>query len=189
MAQCTATSKQTGERCKRPASKGATVCRHHGGNTPQVRAAAERRHAQQVAIEQVALWGGRRDIHPAEALLELVQTKAAEVAYWRLRVAEINEDDLTWGVTLVKTGGDDRGETKEAKPHIALTLLHKAEADLAVYAAASLKAGVDEARVRIAEQHAQWAIGLVRRAFELAGLDSVRADEVLVQVTREAIEA
>lgn len=35
MAQCTATSKQSGERCKRAATAGRTVCYYHGGQTPQ----------------------------------------------------------------------------------------------------------------------------------------------------------
>ena len=38
--RCSATSKGTGQRCQLPAIKGATVCRSHGGNAPQVRAAA-----------------------------------------------------------------------------------------------------------------------------------------------------
>lgn len=38
--QCTATSKQTGQRCRNKAIPGGTVCRFHGGNAPQVRAAA-----------------------------------------------------------------------------------------------------------------------------------------------------
>lgn len=33
MAQCTATSKRTGERCKRFCAPGKTVCRWHGGNS------------------------------------------------------------------------------------------------------------------------------------------------------------
>lgn len=33
MAQCTATSKRTGERCKRMCAPGKTVCKWHGGNS------------------------------------------------------------------------------------------------------------------------------------------------------------
>lgn len=43
--QCAAHSSRTGERCRRPAIIGATVCRTHGGAAPQVkRKAAERVH-------------------------------------------------------------------------------------------------------------------------------------------------
>ena len=175
--------------CERPAGWGTAhpgigKCKLHGGST--------RNHARFAEVEQarraVALWGGRRDIHPADALLELVQTKAAEVAYWRFRVAEIAEEDLTYGVTKVKTGGDDYGTTEEAKPHSALTLLHKAEADLGAYAAASLKAGVDEARVRIAEAQAAWAIELLRRGFALAQVPADEADRIIITMTQEAIQ-
>lgn len=46
--QCTARSKQSGVRCKKPPILGGTVCRMHGGAAPQVKAAAlERLHAYQ----------------------------------------------------------------------------------------------------------------------------------------------
>lgn len=35
--------KKTGARCQRPAMLGGTVCRHHGGASPHVKAAAKRR--------------------------------------------------------------------------------------------------------------------------------------------------
>jgi hypothetical protein len=41
--QCTATAKSTGERCKRPAIKGGTVCYQHGGAAPQVQQKAQER--------------------------------------------------------------------------------------------------------------------------------------------------
>jgi len=43
MAHCRATSKGSGEPCKRPAIAGATVCRVHGGAAPQVKEAARLR--------------------------------------------------------------------------------------------------------------------------------------------------
>lgn len=139
--------------CERPAGWGTDhpgigYCKLHGGAT--------RAHGRAAQVEgarrAVKLWGGRSDVHPATALLELVSWKAAEVQYWRGRVEEIQDDEaLTFGVTKVKTGGDDHGTTEEAKPHIALVLLHKAEADLAAYAAAALKAGVEERMVQVAQ--------------------------------------
>jgi hypothetical protein len=50
--QCTATSKGSGDRCKRVPAPGAPVCHFHGGGSPQVAAAAERRV---VAVEARAL--------------------------------------------------------------------------------------------------------------------------------------
>lgn len=41
--QCTARSKRSGERCKRPAMNGTTVCRNHGGAAPQVQRKARQR--------------------------------------------------------------------------------------------------------------------------------------------------
>lgn len=38
--RCTATSKQSGQRCKRAPIVGGTVCRMHGGAAPQVKQAA-----------------------------------------------------------------------------------------------------------------------------------------------------
>lgn len=152
-----------GDRCDLPAGWGTThqgvgACRKHGGST--------RNHAKFAEVEtarrNVNLWGGRKDVHPAQALLELVQWKASEVEYWRYRVAEINEEDLTWGTSKVKTGGDDYGTTEEAKPHIALVMLRQAERDLADYAAASLKAGVEASLVEIAKGQATQLAAVLR---------------------------
>ena len=44
--QCTATSKRSGERCRKPAMKGRTVCRAHGGATPRGIASPHFRHGR-----------------------------------------------------------------------------------------------------------------------------------------------
>lgn len=55
--QCTATSRQSGVRCKRAPVKGGTVCAMHGGKSPQVQAAIARRQRDAAAAEVVAgLW-------------------------------------------------------------------------------------------------------------------------------------
>jgi hypothetical protein len=41
--QCTATSKQTHQRCKQPVVLGAQVCYYHGGAAPEVKHAAQER--------------------------------------------------------------------------------------------------------------------------------------------------
>jgi len=154
--------------CTRPAGwgtphPGVGRCKLHGGNTSFHLKSLEKRAELQAAREQVRLWGGATDVHPAKALLDLVQWKASEVEYWRFRVAQLSDQDLLWGVSKVKTGGDDGGTTEEAKPHIALEMLRRAEQDLAAYASASLKAGVDQALVAVAKNQASQLIFVLRR--------------------------
>ena len=189
MSQCSAKSKRSGERCRKPATPGSPVCAMHGSKSPRAIVAAERRLAEKLAAD---LWGGRRDVHPASALLELVGWKASEAQYWRHRVHEIQQEDeaaLTWGRTKEKLGGDDHGTTREAKPHIALTLLHKAEADLAAYASAALKAGVDEAMVRIAQATAGQFRAVLALVLADERLGVTAAGSVIDQVVADALTA
>lgn len=60
MAQCSATARVSGNRCKNPAILGGNVCPYHGGNAPQVREAARRRLLELVpdALEAMALMAG-----------------------------------------------------------------------------------------------------------------------------------
>lgn len=61
--RCRGTSRQSGERCKRAAIPGGMVCVMHGGASPAVRKAAERRQAEAQAAALVnGLW--REDALP-----------------------------------------------------------------------------------------------------------------------------
>lgn len=140
-----------GNPCKAPPVRDMAVCRVHGGASPNALQARNRRDQENAAREDAARFAARTDIHPADALLELVHYQAGIVDYWRGRIEDIKDEDLEWGVTREKTGGDDAGTTSEAAPHIAYRLLTEAQDKLAAYAAAALKAGVDERRVRLAE--------------------------------------
>lgn len=140
-----------GNPCKAPPVRDMAVCRVHGGSSPRALQARNRRDQENAAREDAARFAARTDIHPADALLELVHYQAGIVDYWRGRVEDVEDEDLEWGVTREKTGGDDAGTTSEAAPHIAYRLLTEAQDKLAAYAAAALKAGVDERRVRLAE--------------------------------------
>ena len=170
---------KTGGPCQRKPLDGATRCKLHGGATPQAQAAAADRKAEQAAGRELARIGiTARDIHPAEALIELVQFTAGEVDYWRRRVSEIGDTDLTWGTTRVKDGGDDRGTTQEAKPHIAYVMLQQASDRLASYAAAALRAGVEERRVRLAEQQGALVAQAIRNILDALQLTPAQLELV-----------
>lgn len=170
--------------------RGQSVCASHGGKAPQARAAGERRLAEQAAAVELAKLGTiRRDVHPAEALLELVQWTAGEVDYWRARVAELDEGDLTWGVTKHEKG-TDRGDrtnvkTREAVPHIAYRMLTEASDRLAKYAAAALRAGVEERRVQLAESQGALVGLAVRRILERLALSEAQQALVPTVVPEE----
>ena len=162
-----------GDPCRNPPMSGATRCRMHGGATPRGRAAAERRLAEAEAVRHVTAFGARTDITAPEALLELVQAKAAEVAYWDGRVAELS-DDARAGLLVAKTeqGLGPQGpvdtETRQAGPHVYVVMLHKAQDQLAAYSAAAIRAGVDRAMVEAVTLQAAWLLPLLYEAITAA---------------------
>ena len=155
---------------------GVGACKLHGGSTRN-----GRRNAAIVEAErQVSEWGGRLDVTPPEALLELVQRKAAEVAYWDRLVGELAEYERA-GMLDSKTEqgfgpmGPVDTTTRQAGPHVYLVMLHKAQDQLATYSAAAIRAGVDEAMVRVAAVQAAAVVELARQAIAAARAD-LRAD-------------
>lgn len=151
---CTAHT-SSGRPCKRYPNHGMTVCGSHGGRSPRAIAGREKRQREEQARADAARFAARTDIHPADALLELVHYQAGIVDYWRGRVEQITDEGLEWAVTKHEEGIGPEGPidktTKEAGPHIAYKLLTEAQDKLAAYASAALKAGVDERKVRLAE--------------------------------------
>lgn len=158
-AKCQATSKKRGDQCKNYPVRGLRVCLRHGGGSKKARAAATR-NLEQEKLTRVArrLGTPHTDLDPAQALLDLVASKAGEVEWLRHQVELLETDgDLWWGETKVvgkdnPEFGEQHERTEEARQHVVYTLLHKAQDQLARYAAETLKAGVDERQVKLAEQ-------------------------------------
>lgn len=158
--KCQATSKKRpGEQCGAYPRKGLTVCRVHGGSNKRAKEAAKRNLEQEKLTRVARRLGTPHDnLDPAQALLDLVASKAGEVEWLRHQVELLETDgDLWWGETKVvgkdnPEFGEQHERTEEARQHVVYTLLHKAQDQLARYAAETLKAGVDERSVRIAEQ-------------------------------------
>lgn len=171
--RCAAHRKSDGRPCGRSPRRGESHCRQCGGNAPQVRRAAERR-IQNAAVEQaVRTLGLPRDIAPAEALLEEVQWTAGHVAWLRQRVQEIEHAVLVWGVTdqVDKTATEfpGRDTTEAARPNVWLVLYQQERKHLVDVCKAALQAGVEERRVRLAEQQGEVLVGVIRAV--LADLD------------------
>lgn len=178
---CTAHT-SSGRPCKRPPNRGMSVCNSHGGRAPQAIAGREKRAREDQARADAQRFAARTDIHPADALLELVHYQAGIVTYWRGRVEELQAEDLEWGTTQHREGSGPEGpidvETKEAVPHIAYKLLTEAQDKLAAYASAALKAGVEERKVRLAENQGQLVAQAIRAILD--ALDLTEAQRELV---------
>jgi hypothetical protein len=91
---CGAPERQGLGDCTRPAGcvtehAGIGRCKLLGGKTPSHNAAA----AKEQACRDVEMFGAAKDVHPAQALLELVQCTAGEVDYWHARVRGVEETD------------------------------------------------------------------------------------------------
>lgn len=154
-------------------------CRSHGGAAPQVQAAYERQRAEAQAEQVMRRFGGPIDTTPTEALLDAVRWTAGYVGWLREKVAEIDsDDDLIWGKTREKTGGEDWGSTHEAKPNAWLTLLGEWHDRLVKICAEAIKAGIEERRVRLAEQQGQLLADVIRRI--LADLNLSAEQEAMV---------
>lgn len=97
--KCGAHRSSDGAICQKAPIKGGNVCNTHGDATKIAKEKAALRLADEKLRTEVTQWGGRLDISPAEALLDLVQTAAYEVAYWEWRVAVTLHDGViaTWG--------------------------------------------------------------------------------------------
>lgn len=178
--KCTA-KRTDGEPCKAWAVTGLKVCRVHGASSPRSKAKRARALAEEKAAKAMRLFAEPVDIDPARALVELVQWTAGEVAYWREQVralAEADPEKLTWGMTRLKEGGDDRGLTLEAKPNVSYLMLTDAQDRLAKYAAAALKAGVEERRVKLAEDQGALVAQVIRAILDQLDLSPAQAAKV-----------
>lgn len=94
MARCTAKAKSTGDRCKRGAIHGGTVCRMHGGAAPQVQKKAAQRiaDARDKALHLLGLYIDREKAGPDTVLAAVDKlTKLVELLEGRAT----NRSDVT----------------------------------------------------------------------------------------------
>lgn len=104
--QCSARSKQSGQRCKRRPHPGTNVCVFHGAGSPKVKAKAQERLAERLAaLAPPAI----------SAMSELVKTKRPPAV--RLRAAQDLLDRCGFGaVAKINVGGDSTMRENYTEP-------------------------------------------------------------------------
>jgi hypothetical protein len=156
-----------GKTCTRPAGWGTDHvgtgrCKLHGGKTPSHQQAGQKALAERA----VATFGLPREIDPRDALLEEVYRTAGAVDWLHQQVQALQVDDVVWGVTeeVVKDSGEFPGidTTQAAKVNVWVQLWQQERAHLVRVAKEAINAGIEERRVRIAEQQGALLAGVIK---------------------------
>lgn len=154
-------------------------CVNHGGATPTHRESARREQARR----DVERFAGSIDIDPATALLQEVQRSAATVAYLQMRVNELEDEQIVWGVVeetdkphVYKDGEQVGGGTevkRKATPNQWVVLYGQERRHLAQVCKAALDAGATATLVDVFKQTASTYVQLVGRVLDrvVLGLD------------------
>lgn len=152
--------------CGQPAGagtshKGYGTCKHHLGNQAQHVIHARRLQAE----EACRTFGVPVEVSAEDALLDELATAYGTVLFYRTKVQALNpQSSMIQGATRVqrtaKQGVEQRGRVDtnetitvvESKPHVWIQLLQQAEAHLLAVAGTITRLGIEDRRVRIAEQ-------------------------------------
>jgi hypothetical protein len=162
-AKCTGhKSDGSGQPCANWPMRGQKVCHAHGGRAGQNRKAAAERLADQAVRSLASTYGLPIETTPDQAILDEVHRTAGHVAWLQAQVQALTRGELVWGITKVKEGGDDAGVTEEAVPHALLRLYQEERKHLVTVCAAALRAGIEERRVKLAEQQGALVAQVIR---------------------------
>lgn len=159
--------------CARQAMTGLDVCYVHGGAAKHAKAAGERRDTEAKAEAIMRRFGEPVDTTPTEALLDTVKWTAGHVAWLRGKVAgAVDDDDLTQYSKV----------TGKAEPSVWADLLGQWQDRLVRVCKDAITAGIEERRVRIAEQQGALVADVIRKILdrlELSPEQATRAGEVV----------
>lgn len=159
---------------------GAGNCRLHGGATTN----GELHGNLELAKREAAVMGQSLPLDPSDALLQCIQIAAGEVQYASLRISQLDEDQAVVEQRTVKTRPLSEGKDGEdpnviveevttsttAELHIWIRVRQQAMDRLVNYSSVAIKAGLEERRVKIAEQTGQLIAQAVRGILEELGV-------------------
>lgn len=168
----------TGRRCQRGAGagtehKGYGICSLHGGNTPQLTTVAARYMGADV-IEKMTTaygYGAPLELSPQEALLQEVRRTGGHVA-WLAEQIGFWDMDTTQFITPIRAQW--------------IELYHKEREMLTKVAKAAVDAGVEERKVRLAEQQGAMMLQAFNAVFDALGL-SVAQRRLVPQVVPQIL--
>src|SRR3990167_4052651 len=161
--QCAAHTR-SGKPCKGQVIKGATVCRMHGGASPQVKAKAKERLELEKATQAVENYGLPREIDPHSALLEELWRTAGHVAGLNFKVRDLEERELHGPV------GGGRDAYPREEPHVWIRLYQEERGHFAKVAKSCIEVGIAERQVKLAEQQGMMIAKVIQAVLEDLGV-------------------
>lgn len=166
--RCTATSKRSGQRCKRLPSPGAKTCYIHGGKT----AKAAGRAAEQQARAELA----RLDLPPVDDPLSELARVCGQVLGWKDMLAgKVN------ALSSLRYENEAGGEQLRAEVALWERALDRCERFLTAMA----RLNIDERLAKISEERAEVIISVLTAALERAGIVGDQFDAVLTAADEE----
>ncbi len=176
-ARCVATSKRSGNRCKRRPIEGGTVCAMHGGSAPQVQAAAARRVlTQQVEADAAAVLATIGVTGVDDPLHELALLASEARAFQDAIGARVNalQERIRFS--------SDQG-TEQLRSEVAL--YERAMDRTGRFLEVLVRSGFEERRVRISEATAALLAGTITRILDQLELTAAQRELVATVVPAE----
>lgn len=136
-------------------------CKLHGGSTQSHIKSAQ----VATAKKEAAKYGTPIEMGPAESLLAELARTHGWIAFFESQVGELKVNELAWGQTRKKIGGEDRGSTYEAKASIWFGLLQEQRKHLIAVIDSCTRSGVAEHMMRLAEDQGRMVAGVIQRSF------------------------
>lgn len=167
-------SRSTGEQCRHLAMIGQNVCKHHGGLSPNAKAAAARRLADAKAEKTVARYLRDQPVPAIDDPIRAMESMIADTQAFYLFVANhvANLDVAEW------TGKE--GELSEY-----VRLLERAQTRSQRFLADWVRLGLEERLVRLSERQAE-AIGrVIDGVLNALGLDEATLAKARGELPRQ----
>lgn len=155
-------------KCRRPSGWGTEHvghgrCKLHGGSTQTHNKSAQVAIAKAEAEKYAGDNPGQ--LGPAESLLAELARTHGWITFFESQVGELKVNQLGWGQTRQKIGGEDYGATYEARANLWFQLLQEQRKHLLAVIDSCTKSGVAEHMMRLAEDQGRMVAGVIQRAF------------------------
>lgn len=157
--------KKSGDPCGKPAGwgtphTGSGTCRFHGGCTPNAV-----KHAQAVKAETAVItYGLPREIDPHAALLEELHRTAGHVSWLASLIRAFEKDGDLKQTSFGENGSVDR-------PSVWVELYNNERKHFAAVAKTCIGVGIEERRVKLAEDQGQIMVEILRGVLSDLGIN------------------